>query len=166
MFNIENKTPLLQWIKDNQPKETMYWKGAFQQQMTLFTFMKEHYNDDISVVSTHTSKSILLPVILIPFRKHTEIIVRHNFYNYAVSISSSHPDFNIIPKEITNFFSKDKISSCYCEGFEDEWVFGTYSNAVKKNTKQCTIHLDLEEILLLMVRFFGGRPRIEAENEE
>lgn len=165
MFNIQNKTPLMQWIEQNQPKKTMLWKGAFQHQMKLFTFMKEYYNDDIIVVSTHRSKSIDLPVILIPFRQHTEVIIRNNFYDYKVSISSIHPDFNSIPDDITKHFSKEKISSCYCEGFEDQWVFGSYFEAVKNNEKQCTVEMDLEEILLLMVRFWQSRSRIEQEND-
>jgi len=65
-----------------------------------------------------------------------EIIMRNNFYDWKISINSN-KEIIINPKGLFN--PSEKISSIYCEGFKEEWVFDCYNNNQKNFTKGLSI---------------------------
>jgi hypothetical protein len=141
------KIPLQEWLQNNQPKDEMYWKGSAQDQ---FYFMRyavigafplkdkpdlENFRANLCVISTHTSKSITLPVYEILWNGF-RFILRGNFHDWKVSIDSPIPIFINFSK-FGLFNPEQKIHYVYCEGFQGEWVYGPYAG----NPKQFTIEL-------------------------
>jgi hypothetical protein len=144
------KIPLQEWLHDNKPKAEMYWKGSANDQ---FYFMKhtvigafplkdkqdfQSFTKDLSVVSTHTSKSITLPVYEILWNGF-RFVMRGNFYDWKVSIESPIPIFINFSK-FGLFDPEQEIHPVYCEGFQENWVYGPYAG----NPKRFTIELRSE----------------------
>lgn len=154
MLNLSTEMPLQKWLTENQPKPEMLWKGAFGQQAILFNFIADFYCLDLFVVSTHRSKSIDLPVVYIPIKDHTELIIRDNFHDQAVSITTTINPLDL-PTILAENPSKEKISSCYCEGFKDEWCFDTYEKAQAStdNERAFTFNPYNVEVLLLTIKY-------------
>lgn len=84
------------------------------------------------VVSTHTSKSVRLPVFrLVHPGGGLELVMRNNFYNWQVSVISSEP----IKDNFHGLFVPTRtIDAVYCEGFDPSWVFGSYENDQRRFT--------------------------------
>ncbi|MFB5622471.1 MAG: hypothetical protein ACE5RH_00580 [Nitrosarchaeum sp.] len=136
---------LQEWINHNEPKNEMLWKDAFYDQVlfirdkipSIFATSYEEYElikNNIEVISTHTSKSILLPVYNIILPNKISFTIRYNFYNWKVSVIS--------PIELECDFGnicniEENIDGVYCEGFKNEWVF----NSFLQNKKQFTIEI-------------------------
>lgn len=81
------------------------------------------------VVGEHTSKSVRLPVFsLRSVTRDIEARFRYNFYDWKMSVCSGGDGFRLDDR-YGNLISRDKsgrpitVSSCYCEGFTDDWVF-------------------------------------------
>lgn len=89
------------------------------------------------VISTHTSKSVKLPVFHIVLPNGDECVMRYNFYNWKVSVKANQP---VIADFMDLFATADPIHSVYCEGFPSEWVFGSYN----ANQSQFTIEIGNE----------------------
>jgi len=101
-------------------------------------------NYKVEVVSTHTSKSVKLPVYKLELKGFT-FYLRCNFHDWKISVIAPYPtDINF-----ENLFGiDDKINPIYCEGFDKSWVFGSY----KDSSKQFTISLEKEEELWFFFR--------------
>lgn len=85
------------------------------------------------VVSTHRSKSCILPVVRYELST-SWVLVRDNFYNIMVSVSCQQP-ITWLPSGI----SADKpIRAVYCEGFPADLVFPSWA----KSPHMFTIELD------------------------
>lgn len=131
---------LQEWANSHEPNENLIYKNGYWEQIIfvrdtispLFVnSYKEYEQSKKEVVSTHTSKSVLLPVYKITFPIGLTLIMRYNFYDWKVSVDS--------PKEIDvdfhNLFNpNEKIQSCYFEGATDEIIYDSYSNNKKKFT--------------------------------
>lgn len=86
------------------------------------------------IVSTHHSKSCLLPVYYLKMRNGIKVIMRENFYDWKVSVEipSEYPALpsDILPLDCLSYSMVenplDKISSCYLEGFKEEWGYDAY----------------------------------------
>lgn len=130
------------WFMENTPEEKMIYKEAADRQIMFIrdeipNFFTEFMLKKVEVVSTHTSKSIKLPVYHIVLENGMEFVLRGNFHDWKISVSSP---FDIdIPEEILSNYTLngDKINSCYCEGFEDSWIWDSY----QKNKKEFTIEI-------------------------
>jgi hypothetical protein len=133
------------WINENRPAENMHFSNAFTHQVVflrdtipkIFFSTYEDYIDPANkiVVGSHTSKSISLPVLkyILP---ECEIILRNNFYNWKVSVIAKHP----VKINFMNLFDPtENISSVYCEGFNEEDVFGSF------NENKCAFTIDLAD---------------------
>lgn len=130
------------WFMENKPDDSMVYKEAACRQImfvrdevpSLFTkFMLKK----IEVISTHTSKSIKLPVYHVVLENGIELIMRGNFHDWKITVSSP---FEIpLPQELLSNQSRttEKINSCYCEGFEKEWILDSYLN----NKREFTIEI-------------------------
>lgn len=158
---VEQKLiPLQKWAEDNDPSETnlFFKKGYLEQIMfvrdklprllskTWSGRMPESHVEvvpdySISVIAEHVSKSVRLPV----FRIETPSVVfvmRNNFHNWVVSVSSTRPVINYSK----NLFDPSKrISHLNCEGFPEEWIFGSFNEDVhqQKFTLELNDNYDL-----------------------
>lgn len=94
----------------------------------------QQVEDTLVVVSTHMSKSLLLPVYRMVLPDGTLCTMRYNFYNWKVSVKAALP----VTADFAGLFDpKKEIEACYCEGFRREWVFGSFS----KNPQEFTVEL-------------------------
>jgi len=150
---------LQEWAKANEPSKEMVYESGYWNQIILVRDMiarllvpsfEEYEKLEVSVISTHTSKSILLPVYYIHLDNGIAITMRYNFHNWKVSINS--------PKKVYIDFMKlfdpeeeRDISGVYCEGFPAENVFGCYA----KNKSQFTVELQSSYILYTFFWIFG-----------
>ncbi len=125
------------WFNDNQPSDNMFYKGGYDRQCM---FVRDNFGrlfhdilEKIEVISTHTSKSIKLPVYHIVMNG-IEIIMRDNFHDWKLSVISDQIlDF---PDELFSGPEK-QVNAIYCEGFDKSWVFAPY----KENQKQFTVEI-------------------------
>lgn len=130
------------WFMENTPGEQMIYKKLAETQIMFVrdevpNFFTKSMLKTIEVISTHTSKSIKLPVYHIVLTNELELILRGNFHDWKVSVSSP---FEIeLPEELltNSTLSGEKINSCYCEGFKNEWIWDSYM----KNKKEFTIEI-------------------------
>lgn len=91
------KQTLAEFTDANPMPEKMLWKRSAESQINVLGIVYEiglHYDKEaaLSVVSTHTSKSIKLPVALLEVpAARLEVIMRENFFNWAISVTSKNP---------------------------------------------------------------------------
>ena len=126
-IQFANRINYEQWLKDNQPHPGMMWNEARLRQINDIRILMEEtlasINPIISVVSTHKSKSIVLPVYLVETQTQ-QFILRDNFYNWTLSVIRKSENYY----RLRDIINRDEIiSSCYCEGFESCWTFGSYN---------------------------------------
>jgi hypothetical protein len=95
------------------------------------------HDETAFVVSTHTSKSVRLPVYLLE-RPGLKLYLRGNFYDWKLSVDSD--------KEINaNFdglfqtgppvepeYTGDPLHQVYFEGFSPDWIYDYYERSNKK----------------------------------
>lgn len=132
---------LQEWINQNEPENKMIYKDVFVDQIFFirdeipFIFASSYLKhseikNNIQVISTHTSKSIKLPVYQITLPDIC-FILRNNFHDWKVSVSS---DFDIKANFNNLIYPDQIINHIYCEGFKREWVYGPYNNNQSKFT--------------------------------
>lgn len=94
----------------------------------------------VRVISTHRSKSVVLPVYEIAVPDEVVVVMRGNFYDWKVSVTSerSYPDLfhDLIRRD-------QEISAVYCEGFKTEWVHGSFNN----DRRSYTVEIPTEQML-------------------
>ena len=161
---------LQHWFMSHRPDEKYFACKAAENQImfvrdTLMQLVSIGLNYDHRVepyvISTHTSKSVLLPV----YEFHREdlgvrITLRDNFFNWMVSVESKH-DVDIDTTELCNMYAE--INPVYCEGFPRDRVFTSYAKrkvferAVERGCK-FTVELSnnyaVYAFLLLVMRSF------------
>lgn len=136
------------WIRVNEPDDNLIYKKGQGNQVCFLrdTIMRgmfyklaygeykdgeyeKYKNFQPQVISTHKSKSVLLPVMEIELPSYgIKMTFRNNFYDWNISVESD--------REIT-FDHKGLINDnthCYCEGFSEEKIFNKYSDDKKKFT--------------------------------
>jgi len=88
-----------------------------------------------NLIGTHCSKSIFLPVaeIVHPSGK-VVCVIRGNFHNWMVSVEASS---DVTGKFERLFNTSHRTSSCYCEGFPPDRVYGSY----EENRRRFTVCL-------------------------
>ena len=108
------------WYKNHEPKSEMLWCDAAHSQIESLEYIGDQCINAPLVIGTHTSKSILLPVV--EFRVGDVVLtMRGNFHNYKVSVSSP------VTVDFLNLFSPTKeIHPAYCEGFPPNRIYGSY----------------------------------------
>jgi hypothetical protein len=135
------------WFNENHPDDNMVYKSGYSQQCI---FIRDNISrlfrknlKKIEVVSTHTSKSIKLPVFHIVI-EGVELFMRDNFYGWKVSVNSD-ADWDF-PLEL---FSKpeEQINHIYCEGFAPEWVYECYAT----NKKRFTVEIYNDDMLFVFL---------------
>lgn len=143
---LANKRPTLaDWILSHSPGDEMYWRGSFRSQAVFFrkslpiafgmTF-EDAESPRVAVISEHRSKSIVLPVVQYTLNR-VRVTIRDNFYDYKVSVDA---DKKLVLDPRGLFDPDATHSGCYCEGFPEELVFGSYH----EDTRQFTVSLGSE----------------------
>lgn len=142
-------TDLQAWISEQVVGDEMLWNGAFGHQVG---FIRDHlvgligrgleYEDRkqvATVISTHRSKSIVLPVVQVE-RKDLglRLVMRNNFYNWKLSVISEQPidaDFSGLfhtTPPVERDYTGDPLAAVYFEGFPDSLVYGYYGPSNKR----------------------------------
>lgn len=134
---------LQKWFDNNQPGEDLIYRDGLWSQIQFIRDtipgVLARSNEELigireqtDVISTHTSKSVTLPVFKINWNGY-EFILRSNFYDWKVSVKTPYRvDLDVDFMELFNY--ENKINSCYCEGFRDDWVYDSYSKNKQKFT--------------------------------
>ncbi len=143
------------WRSVNDPSDTLLAKDGFYSQINFITFICERILSGLSktsvipyVISIHTSKSVVLPVYQIKLEDFgIEMILRNNFYDWKLSISSIRElNFNTM-----NLFDETSIfSKSYCEGFPVDKIYGSYSSDKSKFTIELDSNYDLYTFFILL----------------
>lgn len=143
---------LRQWGVDHEPNDKMRYKKGYWEQIlflrdTLFTCMfwklAEHSElCKISVIGTHFSKSIELPVVKIEYRSggletiSLEVILSYNFHMWSVTVRSNYPVSDIVKS--LRLFDTSKPHYCCLYGFDSTDVLGCYDSNQREFS--CTIN--------------------------
>lgn len=142
------------WAREFQPDETLICRDSFWKQVMLVrdelcSALGPKNVKEISVASSHMSKSILLPVYRIDLHDGTIIFMRGNFHDWKVTVISKEP----ILLNTALFDPTKEISGVYCEGFDELWVLDPYS----RNNRSFTLEVTNDFVLFaLMIQI--GRP--------
>lgn len=132
---------LLEYMRENEISKELIFRGSAIDQMCFIrdTLCRSLLcNTTCWVVSTHNSKSIQLPVYEFEFNGVT-VTMRENFYGWVVSLSSSKPV--TIDKDLIYYDNDEEIEGihpCYCEGFEEDWAYSSYTDCCH----ECTFRVD------------------------
>jgi len=135
MVNI-NKT-LLEFQRNVELDSNLYFKKASEEQEI---FVRDQIgcnllHTTVFVVSTHRSKSCLLPVYGFYLANGMCIHMRENFYGWVVSVDSLF-EFSL-PSDLVYGDGENHdgdIYPGYCEGFKDEWCYPYTVSNTKRST--------------------------------
>lgn len=143
-YNSMLPIDLLTWCRVNEPEDKMIYKQGYWDQIMFvrdklpeiwYDSNKDSLDDmryNISVISTHRSKSILLPVYEIKIPKYNlTFVMRYNFYNWKISIESG---ISLDLDFMGLFDPNEKINNTYCEGFPSHRIYSDYfGDSMHKN---------------------------------
>lgn len=141
----QKRSQLQEWAVANEPSETLIYRKGYWEQIVFVrdditevlakTYEEyEAIQSDLEVISTHTSKSVLLPIFQLKLPDGTAFTMRYNFHNWRVSVDSPRD----VDADFMGLFDPNAtFSSCYCEGFPEECVYGSYA----ENKRRFTIEL-------------------------
>lgn len=149
----EEGIPLQEWANAREPGDNMLWKSGYWEQILFvrdvlpqlfFESYEEYKNHPIMVVGTHVSKSISLPVFSIK-KDDLEVRMRYNFFDWKVSVRSAIP----VPDVFSRRIKRDqKIHRVYFEGFQDDWIFGSYNEDPRQFSVKINSEHDVYAFLL------------------
>ena len=119
--------------------------------------------ESLDIVSTHVTKSITLPVYKIVLKDFTKLVMRENFHGWIISVESE--EDVVFPLSILEYSPDRKIEKCFCEGFDESWVYGCYS----KNKKRFTIAIDdnykFYMFIYLLAERISNKLEVSADNK-
>ena len=144
---------LTKWAVENEPSDEMIYKKGYWDQIIFlrgeiipmfyntskykYDQLDEYYKELTNyceISGVHRSKSIILPVLTIEY-KGCLITMRNNFYNWNISVIRRNKKSINLPD---GMFPKDDISSCYFEGFPEQYIINNTYNQ-NNNTFSCCI---------------------------
>lgn len=114
--------------------DTLLWKKSAEKQECFVrdSICTNLLKTPCFVVSTHMSKSCLLPVYMFRLNNGITVICRDNFHGWVVTVKTPGDTFIVsLPKDLVYgdlYSTNNDISHLYCEGFKESWVF-PYNNA-------------------------------------
>lgn len=169
------KNNLQEWANSHEVDGKMLWKGAWGNQIA---FVRDQvsaligagirYNDPrrdelLSVISTHRSKSITLPVYEFSRPDYgLRIILRNNFYNWKMSVICTTPIecnfdglFHTTPP-VEPTYTGDPLNPAYFEGFPEDLVFGYYYSDQRQFSAEIGTDYELITSLFLIMRSLGA----------
>ena len=122
---------LLNWMRRWELDDSLYYKTSAIRQVC---FMRDEIcmrllKTPCFVISSHVSKSCLLPVYMFRMNNGIEIICRDNFYGWVVSVKTPTPECEVyLPTDLVHGDDGKDIHHVYCEGFRREWVYSYDDN--------------------------------------
>jgi hypothetical protein len=137
------------------PKPEMYYAEAMKHQVM---FVRDTVSARLArsglelsrfskVISTHTSKSVKLPVYYFD-SAWAKLALRCNFHDWKVSVESK---VGPLALNLDGLCDTEKpIPHCYCEGFMPGWVFPAYKKDSSKFTVELGRDYDLYTFLFLL----------------
>jgi hypothetical protein len=138
---------LANWATLNPPEQTMFGYLAFFAQIDYFQSVIDVFEAfgliaEVSIPSTHSSKSIKIPVVCIKLIDGSKVYLRDNFHNLKVSfdLTFEYPEFNT-----DSTYKPAYLDSCYFEGFDRRWVFAKYTKANRQQFS-CEAKSDIDLI--------------------
>ena len=133
---LVNKAPQLQeWAERNQPAQHLTYRDGYWQQIIfvrdrIAEILSKTYEEfetiqkNITVISTHHSKSVCLPVFRIELADGTQFTLRYNFHDWKISVNS--PTY--VEVDFMGLFDPtSKVSATCCEGFPEDALYGPYT---------------------------------------
>jgi hypothetical protein len=188
--------PLQAWISEQTVGDEMLWKGPWGRQVefirddlrTLIGVGLDYEDKNLlgRVISTHTSKSIVLPVVEFE-RKDLglRLIFRNNFHNWKMSVISQKTAivanfdglFHTTPP-IEPDYTGDPLASVYFEGFPRDLIFGYYARSNTRWLAEIDGNHTLWTTVFLIMRALGAvklcgwhtreshRAELDAETEK
>jgi hypothetical protein len=169
----EPKNKLQEWISSQTVSDEMLWKGAFGHQMSFIRdrlvplmaagLVYQASKEIADVISTHRSKSIVLPVVEVT-RKDLGLrfTMRENFYNWKLSVLSEKPieaDFTGLfhtTPPIDKSYTGDPLAGVYFEGFPGDRIFRYYSDDKRKFSAEIWGDYPMWAAVLLIMRSVGA----------
>lgn len=159
-FHIDN------WAQKNKPSDNMIYKDSFWSWIrfisyTFFDMFFKEYTKDIDdwdkieeivnkhheVIGSHTSKSILLPVLKIDY-KGVVFVLRYNFYNTEVTVFS---DNEIDITRYSDVFESQENTRFYHEGIPKKYCVDVpYIKSHRKFTFRVNTLYDFYAIMLII----------------
>ena len=176
--------PLIEWALAHPVPDQMYWKGDADNQIRFVWkslaplvgkgFSYEEVQQLITVIATHRSKSIDLPVYRLERSDlGLQIILRDNFYNWKISVISERPitaDFSGLfytTPPIDPDYTGDPLHHVYFEGFPKDLVFGYFEES---DGKKWSAEIATNEILwttvFLIMRSLGAVQPLKWRTKE
>lgn len=160
------------WAIANRPADEMLWRGGAIDQIV---FVRDALNplvqrgidyDDwnqVRVISTHRSKSIVLPVYEMSRPDlGIRLIARDNFHNWKLSVVSQYD----VPVDLSGLcytspprdpgYTGDKLSGCYFEGFPSDLVFGYFDRDRRRFSAELYGEHDMFTAVFLIMRAVGA----------
>jgi hypothetical protein len=166
--------PLQDWIDNHPIGSEMYWRSPAQAQLAFVrdelhhllwagTSFEDRRAHPPTVISSHVSKSILLPVyeLLTPARVAREsggyfdhiggldarIRLRYNFFNWVVSVESHHH----ITDRFRDLFDREAATNpIYAEGFAERWVHAPFAQDRRNFTVTLGTRYDVWTLIWLL----------------
>lgn len=137
------QTNFQKWLLENVPSSKMLYGTQFSNYMVFWRdrildkfyhtydedykneeiLLKEH-NENVEIIGTHWSKSILHPVVRIKY-KGVEIVFRYNFYDYDIAVVGDIP-LDLPMDGLFGSLSFKNYFNCGCEGFPKEYKLDSY----------------------------------------
>ena len=155
---------LLEFMRDFEYNDNLFWKKKAEEQLifvrdTIGTLVKS----PIFIVSTHYSKSCLLPVYGFMLPNGIRVIMRENFYGWVVSmwVDNECASFSIDEglvhgdRDENEGYNGD-IKECYCEGFKSEWVFPFQTKDIKATTFRVDGDFELYALLYKIINEYNN----------
>jgi hypothetical protein len=156
---------LNEWVKEHfvPQDEKLIWKEGTKNQFNmirrqiagLLAQKKDHayeeYEALVKVCSTHTSKSVKLPVYFIDWKRGLTFIFRDNYYNWNVTVLDNRSDEST-PLTFPEYMQIDAMQGyCFVEGFPAEYVKGKYEDNPRAFTFACSDDYQLYAIFWHLV---------------
>lgn len=143
------------WANSHTPEDNLIWKRSYWNQIMFVrdrlpkAFTKNNMEyiqlvENITVISTHTSKSILLPVyhLTIPYID-LSIVIRNNFYDWKVTVTAPSKPL-LLGNMFGNLFDPTITIPYYnCEGFPKDKVAGSFATNHQHFTSELGDDYDL-----------------------
>jgi hypothetical protein len=153
---------LTAWIRVNEPDKNLIFRDKLREQICfvrdeLYPLLVADYSEmrdnPVMVISTHISKSVILPVYQFNLKKYgIEIVLRNNFFNWIISVNSEKP----VKCNFMGLFDLGKeIPYYYCEGFPREKVYGSYKKDHRKFTFEVISFHDVYVFCYLLRNYLG-----------
>lgn len=163
------------WMRKWELNENLIYKKAAEHQ-AIFVRDDVGLNllkSRVFIVSTHMSKSCVLPVYYIKMMNGVKVIMRGNFYDWKLSVELPYKykkDVNLIPEDcmsnhVTEGGKYSKIPDCYLEGFKSEWAWDAYNpnDVPTKFTIECP---DEYRVYVVLHALKNAFPNVEYHLED